>query len=78
MTEEATALRRALGWDALIRVREWVELASAGASVYGPVAHQVRVWIVDGVPHAWSFYYLNVVKQPRGFPPSEEERRVLV
>jgi hypothetical protein len=70
-------LRRALGWDALILARAWHELAEAGQSVYGPAAQEVRVWIVDQFPFAWSFHYLNVVREPRGFPPSAEDLHVV-
>ena len=74
---EMAELRRALGWDALILAREWCELASAGRSVYGPVPQEVRTWLVDGVPHAWSFHYLNVVAAPEGFPPAPADLRTL-
>jgi hypothetical protein len=74
---EAAALRRALGWDALILAREWLELAPAGKGRYGPVPQEVRVWIVDGVPWAWSFHYLNVVNRPAGFPPAEDDLLIL-
>lgn len=67
---EMGELRRMLGWDALILAREWCSLERAGNSVYGPVPQEVRTWIVDGQPYAWSFHYLNVVAEPRGFPPS--------
>jgi hypothetical protein len=77
LESEAAALRRALGWDALILARAWHELAEAGQSVYGPVAQEVRVWIVDQLPFAWSFHYLNVVRHPRGFPPSDDELHVV-
>ena len=74
---EAAELRRALGWDALILARAWHDLAEAGQSVYGPVPQEVRVWIVDQVPFAWSFHYLNVVNDPRGFPPNLADLRNL-
>jgi ATP-grasp domain, R2K clade family 3 len=45
----------------------------AGDHGYGPVAQEVRVWIVDQIPFAWSFHYLNVVREPRGFPPSHDD-----
>jgi hypothetical protein len=77
LESEAAALRRALGWDALILARAWHELAEAGQSVYGPVAQEVRVWIVDQLPFAWSFHYLNVVRAPSGFPPSGDDLRVI-
>jgi hypothetical protein len=74
---EAVELRRALGWDALILARRWHELAEAGRGVYGPVPQEIRVWIVDGRPFAWSFHYLNVIAGPKGFPPAAEDLRVL-
>jgi hypothetical protein len=73
LEEEAAALRRALQWDALILAREWLDLAIAGDGPYGPVPQEVRVWVVDGIPHAWSFHCLNVLGTPRGFPPSGDD-----
>jgi hypothetical protein len=67
---ESAELRRLLGWDAVILARAWLDLAEAGTCVYGSVPEEVRTWIVDGEPFAWSFHYLNVVKSPKGFPPS--------
>jgi hypothetical protein len=77
LESEMAELRRALGWDALILAREWRELSPAGHSVYGPVPQEVRVWVVDGTPHAWSFHYLNVVAEPQGFPPTAADLRTL-
>ena len=77
LESEMAELRRALGWDALILARAWCELAAAGRSVYGPVPQEVRTWVVDGHPHAWSFHYLNVVAQPEGFPPPSGSLRTL-
>jgi hypothetical protein len=77
LESEMEELRRALGWDALILAREWCELLPAGQSVYGPVPQEVRTWVVDGTPHAWSFHYLNVVAKPEGFPPSPADLRTL-
>ncbi len=73
LESEIAELRRALGWDSLILARQWCDLAPAGASVYGPVPQEIRTWIVDGTPHAWSFHYLNVVKDPTGFPPTDAD-----
>jgi hypothetical protein len=70
LEDEAAALRRALGWDAVVLAREWLELAIAGEGRYGPVPQEVRTWIVDGVPFAWSFHHLHLVPRPKGFPPS--------
>lgn len=77
LQSEAAELRRALGWNVLILARAWHDFAEAGQSVYGPVPQEVRVWIVDQVPYAWSFHYLNVVKNPRGFPPKPSDIRFL-
>jgi hypothetical protein len=77
LESEAAELRRALGWDALILARQWHELAEAGKGVYGPVPQEVRVWIVDGRPFAWSFHYLNVLASPKGFPPTAADLQVL-
>jgi hypothetical protein len=74
---EAAVLRRALGWDATILAREWLDLAPAGEGRYGPLPQEVRTWVVDGVPCAWSFHYLNVVTRPRGFPPSHADLAAL-
>jgi hypothetical protein len=77
LESESAELRRAFGWDAVILARAWHEFAEAGQSVYGPVVQEVRVWIVDQLPFAWSFHYLNVVPEPRGFPPSSADLRNL-
>jgi hypothetical protein len=77
LAAEAAELRRAFGWDTLILARAWYDFAEAGESVYGPVPQEVRVWIVDEVPVAWSFHYLNVVRNPQGFPPSPADLRIL-
>jgi hypothetical protein len=77
LEEEAAALRRAVRWDALVLARSWLDLAVAGEGTYGPVPQEVRVWVVDGTPYAWSFHYLNVLQAPRGFPPAEDDLRVL-
>jgi hypothetical protein len=73
LASEAAELRRALGWDALVLAREWLDLVAAGESRYGPVPQEVRIWVVDGVPFAWSFHHLHVVPKPRGFPPSADD-----
>jgi ATP-grasp domain, R2K clade family 3 len=74
---EAAELRRALGWDAMILAREWLELAPAGEGRYGPVPQEVRVWIVDGEPFAWSYHYMQMVPKPTGFPLSDNDRAEL-
>jgi ATP-grasp domain, R2K clade family 3 len=70
LDDEAAALRRALGWDAVVLAREWLDLATAGEGRYGPVPQEVRAWAVDGVPVAWSFHHMHIVQRPMGFPPS--------
>ena len=74
---EAAELRRVLGWDALILAREWRDFAPAGEGIYGPIPQEVRVWVVDGQPFAWSFHYMNAVSSPKGFPPTAEDLRLL-
>jgi hypothetical protein len=74
---EAAELRRALGWDALILARAWHEFTQAGAGIYGSIPQEVRVWVVDGRPYAWSFHYLNMLASPKGFPPSSGDLRQL-
>lgn len=77
LESESAELRRAFGWDALILARAWHDFAEAGQSVYGPVVQEVRVWIVDQIPFAWSFHYMNIVRDPRGFPPSDDDLHVI-
>jgi hypothetical protein len=77
LADESAALRRALGWDAVILAREWLDLTPAGEGRYGPVPQEVRVWIVDGRPRAWSFHHLHVVRTPPGFPPSAADLDLL-
>lgn len=77
LRDEAATLRRALGWDAVILARRWLDLARAGESRYGPVPQEVRVWLVDGLPVAWSFHHLHVVPEPAGFPPSAADLALL-
>lgn len=70
---EAAELRRALGWDAVVLARQWLELAAAGNGRYGPLPQEVRTWVVDGTPVAWSFHYMHIVPRPKGFPPSGDD-----
>jgi hypothetical protein len=67
---EAALLRRALGWDATVLARQWLGLTPAGEGRYGPLPQEVRTWVVDGTPFAWSFHYLHVLATPNDFPPS--------
>lgn len=73
LIDEMAELRRALKWDAVILAREWLELAPAGEGTYGPVPQEVRVWVLDGEPFAWSFHHLHIVPKPAGFPPSSAD-----
>src|SRR5436189_244323 len=57
--------------------RAWHDLAAAGPGMYGPVPQEVRVWVLDGEPYAWSFHHLNVLPDPAGFPPSRADLRLL-
>jgi hypothetical protein len=77
LEEEITLLRRLLGWDALILAREWRELAVAGQGTRGPIPQEIRTWIVDGDPYAWSFHYMDAVSAPKGFPPSRVDLETL-
>jgi hypothetical protein len=77
LEEESAALRRALGWDATILAREWLDLAPAGEGRYGPVPQEVRCWAIDGNPVAWSFHYMHVVRTPNGLPLSNEDRPLI-
>jgi hypothetical protein len=74
---EASLLRRAFGWDEIILARAWLDLATAGEGRYGPVAQEVRTWIVDGEPFAWSFHHLHLVLRPRGFPLAADDLAML-
>ncbi len=77
LEDEAAMLRRALGWDAVILARQWLDLATAGEGRYGPVPQEVRTCVMDGVPFASSFHYLHTVPRPSGFPLAVEDLGVL-
>jgi hypothetical protein len=77
LEDEAATLRRALGWDAIILAREWVDLTPVGEGRYGPIPQEVHVWVVDGVPFAWSFHYMHVLARPVGFPPLADHLAIL-
>jgi hypothetical protein len=49
----------------------------AGKFMFGDAPQEVRVWIVDHKPVAWSFHYLHVVPNPCGFPPGADELTLL-
>lgn len=77
LDDEIELLRRAFGWDAPILARKWIDVAVAGHFMFGDAPQEVRVWIVDHRPVAWSFHYLHVVPSPKGFPPSPDDLRLL-
>jgi hypothetical protein len=74
---EVAVLRRALGWDAVVLARQWLDLAPAAEGRYGPVPQEIRTWVVDGTPFGWSFHYLHVVPNPIGFPPTSGDLAAL-
>jgi hypothetical protein len=77
LQDEAAMLRRALGWDAPILARQWLDLLPAGKGRYGPMAQEVHTWVVDVAPVAWSFHYMQIVPYPAGFPPSVADLSLL-
>ena len=77
LNDEAELLRRAFGWDTPILARLWIDVAVAGKFMFGDAPQEVRVWIVNRQPIAWSFHYLHVVPKPKGFPPSADDLRIL-
>lgn len=77
LLEECELLRRAFGWDAKILAREWLELAEAGTFRMGSLPQEVRVWIVDAQVFAWSFHHMLVVKDPKGFPLTTEDKTII-
>ena len=70
---EAEELRRMLGWNALVIAREWKECVEAGTGTYGTLPQEIRLWVIDGKPFAWSFHHLKDISKPMGFPPSKSE-----
>jgi hypothetical protein len=77
LVEEMELLRRTFGWDATTLIRKWLDIAVAGKWKYGDVPREIRVWIVDSKPVAWSFHYLGVVAEPMGFPPNLPDRQMI-
>jgi hypothetical protein len=69
LEDEMALLRRTFGWDTPILARKWIDVAAAGKWIFGNAPQEIRVWIVDHRPAAWSFHYLHVVPAPEGFPP---------
>ncbi|MEI8379097.1 MAG: ATP-grasp domain-containing protein [Planctomycetota bacterium] len=77
LVDEMDLLRRAFGWDTKILARRWINVAVAGEFMFGEAPQEVRVWIVNQRPVAWSFHYLHVVPSPTGFPPSAKDLTIL-
>jgi hypothetical protein len=77
LNDEAGLLRRVFGWDTPVLVRNWIDVAVAGKFMFGDAPQEIRIWIVDHRPVAWSFHYLHVVPMPRGFPPPPSDLRLL-
>lgn len=73
LNEESELLRRAFGWDTPIIARRWLDIAAAGKWTFGDAPQEIRTWIIDGRPTAWSFHYLHAVSAPVGFPPSADD-----
>ncbi len=70
---EAAEVRRLLGWNALVMARELKECVPAGTGTYGTMPQEIRVWVIDGNPFAWSFQHLKDIPKPDGFPPSQSD-----
>jgi hypothetical protein len=73
LNDEVELLRRAFGWDAPVLLRQWLDVAVAGKWMFGKAPQEIRTWVVDGTPLAWSFHYLHAVPKPTGFPPSADD-----
>jgi len=73
LTDEAFELRRAFGIDQPILARQWLDIISVGQNSYGPVPLEIRTWIVDSVPFAWSFHHLQLDDPPKHFPFSKAD-----
>ena len=77
LNDEVELLRRQFGWDAPILARQWLDIAVAGKWMFGDAPQEIRVWVVDHCPTAWSFHYLHAVPKPKGFPPCEADLALL-
>ena len=77
LNDKVELLRRAFGWNVPILARQWLNIAVAGTWMFGKAPQEVRVWIVDKAPAAWSFHYLHAVPNPSGFPPSVQDLQLL-
>ena len=65
LSDEAELLRRAFGWDTPIIAREWLEIAPAGKWMFGDAPQEIRTWVIDGTPVAWSLHYLHAIENQR-------------
>ncbi|MFC1596694.1 ATP-grasp domain-containing protein [Planctomycetota bacterium] len=77
LDDEVQLLRRTFGWDVSILARKWLDIAVAGQWMFGNAPQEIRVWVVDHSPTAWSFHYLHAVPKPKGFPPSDDDLDLL-
>jgi hypothetical protein len=41
--------------------------------MFGDAPQEIRTWVIDGQPVAWSFHYLHAVPSPAGFPPPTDD-----
>ncbi len=48
-------------------LRQWIDFAVAGQFMFGNAPQEIRTWIVDQQPVAWSFHYMHVIPSPAGF-----------
>lgn len=77
LIDEMELLRRVFGWDTPILARQWIDVAVSGKFMFGDTPQEIRVWIVNQRPIAWSFHYLHAVPSPTGFPPSNTDLALL-
>lgn len=77
LNDESALLRKVFGWDTPIIAREWLNIAPAGHWMFGEAPQEIRTWVLDGKPTAWSFHYLHAVESPAGFPPSDSDLQQL-
>lgn len=77
LESEAGELRRAFGWDELILARQWLDIVDAGQSMYGPIPLEIRTWIIDQVPYAWSFHHVHAAPNANGFPLTKSDLSTL-
>lgn len=75
---ESFELRRAFGFDQAILAREWLDIISVGQYAHGSVPMEIRTWIVDGKPFAWSFHHLQHIRDSELFPLSNDDIKTLI